>query len=209
MKTKRPLLQRLSLIDSALLFCALNLPAQTAPTVTNQPPSQTDLAGSNVTFNVTVDGTGPFNYQWRFNGTNLPNIITTVAGNGTGRLFRGRRSRPPTPACLTPALWPSMSWAIYISPTASPTHSQGGHQWHHHHGGRQWHTRLFGRRRHGHQRQTELPDGVALDADGNLYIADLPNNRIRKVDANGIITTVAAMARQRIRGTVARPPTPA
>jgi hypothetical protein len=33
---------------------------------------------------VAVDGTGPFTYQWQFNGTNLPNnIITTVAGNGT------------------------------------------------------------------------------------------------------------------------------
>jgi streptogramin lyase len=36
------------------------------------------------------------------------------------------------------------------------------------------------------------PYGVALDASGNLYIADLNNYRIRKVDAaSGIITTVA------------------
>jgi sugar lactone lactonase YvrE len=32
--------------------------------------------------------------------------------------------------------------------------------------------------------------GVALDAAGNLYIADAGNNRIRKVDTNGIINTV-------------------
>jgi hypothetical protein len=32
---------------------------------------------------------------------------------------------------------------------------------------------------------------VTLDSKGNLFIADRSNNRIRKVDTNGIITTVA------------------
>ncbi len=32
---------------------------------------------------------------------------------------------------------------------------------------------------------------MAVDATGNLFIADYGNNRIRKVDTNGIITTVA------------------
>src|SRR3990167_3786638 len=35
------------------------------------------------------------------------------------------------------------------------------------------------------------PSGVALDGSGTLYIADASNNRIRKVDAAGTITTVA------------------
>ena len=35
------------------------------------------------------------------------------------------------------------------------------------------------------------PTGVAVDATGNLFIADTGNNVIRKVGTNGIITTVA------------------
>ncbi|MGD0579193.1 MAG: IPT/TIG domain-containing protein, partial [Bryobacteraceae bacterium] len=37
----------------------------------------------------------------------------------------------------------------------------------------------------------DWPQGVAADAAGNVYIADSGNNRVRKVDATGIITTYA------------------
>jgi sugar lactone lactonase YvrE len=39
--------------------------------------------------------------------------------------------------------------------------------------------------------ELSFPLGVAVDVNGNLFIADTYNNRIRKVDNNGIITTVA------------------
>lgn len=41
------------------------------------------------------------------------------------------------------------------------------------------------------QAYLQNPFGVALDADGNLYIGDSLNNRVRKVDQDGIISTIA------------------
>jgi uncharacterized protein (TIGR03437 family) len=45
------------------------------------------------------------------------------------------------------------------------------------------------------------PNGVAVDTSGNLFIADLDNNRIRKVSASGIITTYAGSGTPGVSGT--------
>jgi sugar lactone lactonase YvrE len=39
--------------------------------------------------------------------------------------------------------------------------------------------------------QLDDPNGLAIDSAGNLYFADSNNQRIRRIDRNGIITTVA------------------
>lgn len=44
------------------------------------------------------------------------------------------------------------------------------------------------------------PSGVALDDDGNLYIADRNNHRVRRVDDNGIITTIAGNGKKGYSG---------
>ena len=39
--------------------------------------------------------------------------------------------------------------------------------------------------------QFAFPTGLALDGSGNLYVADSGNHRIRRIDAEGVITTLA------------------
>ena len=39
--------------------------------------------------------------------------------------------------------------------------------------------------------QLDQPQGFAFDSAGNLYISDSANNRVRRVDGKGVITTVA------------------
>ncbi len=53
--------------------------------------------------------------------------------------------------------------------------------------------------------QLKYPAGASADSAGNVYIADSDNNRIRKVDTSGIITTAAGIGRYRLwRGRVQR-----
>ncbi|MFE9898940.1 hypothetical protein ACFYPT_42225, partial [Streptomyces sp. NPDC005529] len=44
------------------------------------------------------------------------------------------------------------------------------------------------------------PSAVAVDVHGTLYIADTENHRVRKVDAQGIITTVAGTGEEGFNG---------
>ena len=118
-----------------MVWFSLNLQAQLAPTITSQPTNLTSIVGGTAVFSVTTGGTGPFTYQWQFNDTNLPAGIITVAGSGTGG-YSG----------------------------------DGG-------------AASLG--------ELNCPAGVAVDASGNIFIADSGNNRFRKVGTNGVITTVA------------------
>jgi len=178
------------LVGLAMGLLALCAPAQ--PVITTPPVSQTVVAGSNALFNVQVAGVGPFTYQWQFNGTNLPNnLITTVAGNGTSS-FSGDGGL---------ATNASLYWPYSVAADASGNFLMADSQ-----NNRIRRVDLNGMMTTvagtgsssfagdggaANLAKIYSPSGVALDAGGNYYIADTGNNRIRKVDTNGLITTVA------------------
>ena len=75
----------------AIYLAASNGKCLTSPVIVNQPASQTNFVGNTVSFLATADGTPAMNYQWLFQGTNLPgatnatltitNIQLTQAGD--------------------------------------------------------------------------------------------------------------------------------
>ena len=76
-----------------LALSALIATPNTAPLILTQPVSQVAAIGTNVTFSVSADGTGPLAFQWYKNGSPIPgamtpflmlnNVNTNNAGNYT------------------------------------------------------------------------------------------------------------------------------
>ncbi|MEI8291315.1 MAG: hypothetical protein WCH99_17745, partial [Verrucomicrobiota bacterium] len=83
--TKRKTANHLPVVLLSLLVIARSVSG--LPIIIQQPASQVVATGSSVTFSVSINGVGPFGYQWLFNGISMPNqatnIIFTVAGKGT------------------------------------------------------------------------------------------------------------------------------
>ncbi len=53
-------------------------PGGSLPIITQQPASKSAVATSTVTFSVGVSGTGPFTYQWRYHGANIPQATSST-----------------------------------------------------------------------------------------------------------------------------------
>ena len=164
----------------------------TDPSVLTQPINQLVIAGGTATFSVVAGGTGPFTYQWQFNGTNLPNgVITTVAGNGTGS-FSGDGGAATNAAFYGPAsLAVDASGNLFIADQNNNRVRKVG--------ANGIITTVAGNGTYGYSGDggaansaaLHQPTGAAVDAFGNLFISDRLNNCVREVGTNGIITTVA------------------
>lgn len=180
-------------ILAAFLFLhAWNIKAQSPPTIVTQPGSQTNFVGATVAFGVEVGGAGPFTYKWLFNGTELTNnVMVTVTGNG-GSAYAGDGG-PATNGSLNGLQGVALDSLgnLFIADTGNncirkvdtngtiTTLAGNGTSGYSGDGGASMNASL------------NYPTSVAVDGRGNLFIADMYNQRIRKIDTNGIISTVA------------------
>ena len=134
---------------------------------------------------VAVDSSGDLfiadTSNYRIRKVNGDGIITTVAGNGTNG-YAGDGCAATNAQLSGPLRCDGGQWRQSIHwGHGQLADSQGGHQRHHHDCGGQWNQRLCRRWRRGDQRELALPTSVAVDVNGNLFIADQYNNVVREV----------------------------
>jgi sugar lactone lactonase YvrE len=177
---------------AVLLGCLISVAEAQTLEIVAQPTNEAVLPGSTASFSVAVSGPGPLTYQWQFNGTNLPyGLISTLAGNRTpgysgdgGAATSGELSGPFGVAV-------DASGNLFIADTDNSRIREVGTNG--------IITTVAGNGTPGYSGdggaatngELSYPYGVALDASGSLFVADLGNNGIRKVGTDGIITTVA------------------
>jgi sugar lactone lactonase YvrE len=174
----------------AFAFATSSMLAQ--PVIIQQPVNQNVIWASNATFSVMTTGVWPLTYQWQMNGTNLPNgIITTVAGNGITSSIGDGGSALIASLNAPSSLALDSAGNIFIADTGNDCVRKLGTNG--------IITRFAGSGAVGFsgdgdnatKASLNYPFGLAVDPIGNVFIADLKNNRIRKVDTNGIISTVS------------------
>ena len=175
-----------------LLGCFISVAQAQTPEILVQPTNQVVLAGSAASFSVAASGAAPLTYQWQFNGTNLPNgVITTVAGKAIAG-YAGDGGAATNAELLRPAaVAVDSTGSLFIADTESSRIRRVG--------ANGIITTVAGNGTIGYRGDggaatnagLEFPQGVAVDASGSLFIADTSDNRVRKVGANGIISTVA------------------
>ena len=153
--------------------------ATSPPTLySDQPTSQTVTANQPARFEVYPSGGQPVTFQWQRNGSDIAGATARVYNfiaqpNDTGSEFRvrvanaaGSVTSSQTRLTVLPGRAGSMS--LLAGSLAGPGNFDGV----------------------GAAARFNFPGGVALDAAGNLYVADTFNSAIRKMTPAGVVTTL-------------------
>jgi hypothetical protein len=164
------------------------------PSIISQPTNQIVLVGNNGLLSVVVSGDGLFSYQWQLNGTNLPPVIITVAGNGTIG-FSGDGGLAIN-AKLNDAYAVTVDGKgnVFIADSENnrvrqvstngiiTTFAGTGTSGHTGNGGQATNANL------------QSPQALCTDSANNIFISEsFYGGEIRKINTNGIITVVAGL----------------
>jgi mucin-19 len=168
-------------VTSGSARLTVTAPNPGAPMIGSQTTAQKVSPGASATFSVTALGTGPFTYQWRKNGTDIPGaadssytlpaVYASDAGLYQVQVSNAGGSSVSGPAELLLNVVPPASgiWSTLAGPSGVPGSLDSADR----------NTASF-----------NYPRGMALQA-GSLYIADTHNHTIRRISADGKVTTVA------------------
>jgi sugar lactone lactonase YvrE len=152
-----------------------------SPKITVQPASVASYTGVSTTFAVTATGNPAPTYQWRKNGTNIPNAKSasyTIASVGT--LDTGNYSvvannllgsvTSNEAVLTTKTIVPQKgNWRVLAGAPGGPGYADGT----------------------GSAARFHGPTGLAFDASGNLFVSNFSDLTIRKITPGGAVTTTA------------------
>jgi len=157
-------------------------PAIIAPSITTQPQNATAAVGGSATFFVVASGTQPLSYQWLQNDTAIagatnssytlsPVLSQDNQNNYTVTVSNSAGSVTSQAAELSVTLPPSG-----IELIAGKLGGQGDLD------GAGAAARFF------------LPETVAVDAAGDIFVTDTYNSTVREISAGGVVSTIAGNA---------------
>ena len=190
-------MNKMLLLLFALVLESAHLSAQ--PVITNQPSSQIITYGSilygdmsNAVFSVGVSDNGPLTYRWQFNGVDLSPRIITIAGTGSSS------TSGDGGAAMLASFYQPVGLAVDATGNLFISDAEAGGNI------RKIDTNGIISRVAGKSSPPWSSDGgaainanfqtpymLALDGNGNIFVADQLHNSVRMVGTNGIITTVA------------------
>ena len=165
--------------------------AGTAPVITTQPAAHAVAQGGTVTFTVAASGTPAPGYRWTINGMTVSNGTqpddSIASGATTNTLtISNAQTTGAVVAVASNASGVAISNAVTLTvnlptqPIGLVTTLAGSGLA----GSVDGYATGIGASFHG-------PVGVAVDASGNVYVADSGSNKIRKLSPAGVVTTLA------------------
>ncbi|MCX6902405.1 MAG: immunoglobulin domain-containing protein, partial [Verrucomicrobia bacterium] len=175
--------KQITILVCNLLLASLATAQAQAPVITTPPQDQYVPIGygSNATFTVTVSNAPPLAYQWQKDGANLANatnatlVIPNAGTNDVGE-YRVVVSNGDGSVTSSPPAVLTVYTSLAISTLAGQAGSSGSAD------GTNGTARFYN------------PNGVAVDTNGNIYVADKGNFTIRRITPEGTVTTLAGRA---------------